>query len=105
MGMGVTRVQRWRPLTEVARELGITGRTLRVRIKEAGIHPARPGRIAMLSDADVTTLMEHSRRRGRLSNPKAERLSFDDATHQRARNRQNLLTEIMDLHRLVDEGC
>ena len=95
-------MQGWRPLAEVARELGITDRTLRLRIKEAGIYPARPGRIAMLSDADVTKLMEQSRRRGPDSNGASEIPSADDATHQRARNRQDLLTEIIDVQRLVD---
>lgn len=98
-------MQGWRPLTEVARELGITDRTLRLRIKEAGIYPARPGRVAMLSDADVAKLMEQSRRRGLVSNGASETPSSDDAAHQRARNRQDLLTEIIDLQRLVDKGC
>ena len=73
--------------------------------QEAGIYPARPGRIAMLSDADVTKLMEQSRRRGRVPNGASETSSSDDAGHQRARNRQDLLTEVMDLQRLVDKAA
>ena len=46
-------MQGWRTLAEVAKELGITPRTLNRRLAEVGIRPARPGRIGMLSDADV----------------------------------------------------
>ena len=98
-------MQGWRSLAEVARELGITDRTLRLDLKEAGIQPARPGRSAMLSDADVTKLMEQSRRRGRRSSLVSEQPSSDATTQQRARNRQDLLVDIMDLRRLVDKGC
>ena len=98
-------MQGWRPLAEVARELGITDRTLRLRLKEAGIHAARPGRSAMLSDADVTKLMEQSRRRVRASRLVTEQPSSDAAIQQRARNRQDLLADLMDLRRLVDKGC
>jgi hypothetical protein len=98
-------VQGWRPLPEVARELGVTDRTLCLRAKEAGIYPARPGRVAMLSDADVTKLMEQSRRRGRVSDGAPEIPASNDARHQRARNRQDLLTEVMDLQRLVDKAA
>ena len=76
-------MQGWRTLAEVARDVGITDRTLRRRIKEAEIYPSRPGRIAMLSDADVTKLMEQSRRRGRISKGASETLSSDDASHER----------------------
>jgi hypothetical protein len=98
-------VQGWRTLAEVARELGITDRTLRLRLKEAGIDPARPGRIAMLSDTDVTKLMEQSRRRSRLSSLASEQPSSDDAAQHRARNRHDLLADIVDLRRLVDKNC
>jgi hypothetical protein len=97
-------VQGWHTLGEVARELGITDRTLRLRLKEAGIYPARPGRVPMLSDADVTKLMEQSRRRGRSSNPASEQPSSGDTPQQRGRNRQDLLTQLMELQRLVDKS-
>ena len=60
---GVADLQGWRTLAEVAKELGVTDRTLQRRLAEAGIRPARPGRTPMLSDADVTKLMDESRRR------------------------------------------
>ncbi len=53
-------MQGWRTIAAVARELEITDRTLRKRLKEAGIHPARPGRTSMLSDTDVTNLCSTS---------------------------------------------
>ena len=56
-------MQGWRTRAEVAKQLGMTERTLQRRINEVGIRPARPGRTAMLSDADVTKLMEASRGR------------------------------------------
>jgi len=91
-------VQGWRTIAAVARELEITDRTLRKRLKEAGIHPARPGRTSMLSDTDVTNLMEESRRRSKSSRFALEPQSLP----QRARYKQDLLTDIQELKRLID---
>jgi|ERR1700676_100835 excisionase family DNA binding protein len=78
---GVADLQGWRTLAEVARELGVTDRTLQRRLAEAGIRPARPGRTSMLSDADVTKLMRRAagavdrRNRGPYSMPNHTGLS------------------------------
>ena len=90
-------MQGWRTIAAVARELEITDRTLRKRLKEAGIHPARPGRTSMLSDTDVTNLIE-SRRRSKSSRfaPEPQLLP------QRVRYKQDLLTDIQELKRLID---
>jgi transposase-like protein len=98
-------MQGWRTLAEVARELGITDRTLRLRLKEAGIHPARPGRNAMLSDQDVTKLMEQSRSRRDLPSAAPQQAPSADTPQQRARNRQDLLAEVVNLRRLIDKNC
>ena len=91
-------MQGWRSLAEVARELGVTDRTLQRRLCEAGIRPARPGRSAMLSDADVTKLMEESRKRSKSSEPLPEPRSPDKRT-----SRIQLLTEIGHLKRMLDD--
>jgi len=95
----------WRTLAEVARELGITDRTLRLRLKEAGIQPARPGRNAMLSDQDVTKLMEQSRSRRGLPSAAPQQAPSADTPQQRARNRQDLLAEVVNLRRLIEKDC
>ena len=62
-------MQGWRTIAAVARELGITDRTLRKRLKEAGIHPARPDerRLGYRCDKfnggepDAQQILNHSR--------------------------------------------
>ena len=98
-------VEGWRTLAEVARDLGITDRTLRQRLKEAGIRAARPGRIAMLSEADVTKLMEQSRNRRRLPTAAPQQAPSVETPQQRARSRQDMLVDIVDIRRLIDKSC
>jgi len=52
----------------------------------------------MLSDTDVTNLMEESRRRSKSSRFALEPQSLP----QRARYKQDLLTDIQELKRLID---
>jgi hypothetical protein len=98
-------MQGWRTLAEMARELGITDRTLRLRLKEAGIQPARPGRNAMLSDQDVMKLMEQSRSRRRLPTAAPQQAPSAETPQQSARSRQDLLVDIVDIRRLLDKSC
>ena len=100
---GVADLQGWRALAEVAKELGVTDRTLQRRLAEAGIRPARPGRIPMLSDADVTKLMEESRRRGGSPKPASTPLSPDEANGQSTGDSRGLLTEIRNVQRILDD--
>lgn len=90
----------WRTRAEVAKELGITERTLQRRLAELGIRPARPGRIAMLSDEDVTKLMEESRERGRSSKAPLSA----GATGQRSQGGRELLMDLQDVRRILDGG-
>ena len=50
-----------RPLPEVAKQLGISPQTLRRRIREAGLHPARPGRTLLLSEVEIGKILDESR--------------------------------------------
>lgn len=50
-----------RPLPEVAKELGISPQTLRRRIREAGLNPARPGRTLLLSEGEIAKILDESR--------------------------------------------
>ena len=52
-----------RSLAEVAKELGISPKTLRRRVHEAGLRPARPGRTFLLSEAEIAKILDESRRR------------------------------------------
>jgi hypothetical protein len=56
-------MEKLRTLAEVAADLHISTKTLRRRIREAGIAPARPSRAPLLSDADVMVVLEASRAR------------------------------------------
>src|SRR3954468_10872223 len=50
------------PLTGVAERLGgVSIRTAKRRIQEAGIDPPRPGRAVMLTEADLAVVIEASR--------------------------------------------
>jgi hypothetical protein len=50
------------PMTEVAERLGgVSIRTAKRRIEEAGINPPRPGRAFMLTEADLAAVIEASR--------------------------------------------
>ena len=91
-------MQGWRTLAEVAKELGVTVRTLQRRLAEAGIRPARPGRTAMLSDADVTKLMEESRGRSKSSSEPLPEPS-------QRQERTELLTDIRHIRRILDGAC
>jgi excisionase family DNA binding protein len=93
-------MQGWRTLAEVSKQLGITDRTLQRRLAEAGIRPARPGRTPMLSDADVTKLMEESRWRSGSPKPAPGPRSPDEATGQH--DTRGLLTEIRNIERILD---
>ena len=99
---GVADLQGWRTLAEVAKELGVTDRTLQWRLAEAGIRPARPGRTPMLSDSDVTKLMEESRRRSGSPKPAPAPRSPDKATRQQVEDTRGLLTEIRNIERILD---
>ena len=99
---GVADLQGWRTLAEVSKELGITDRTLQRRLAEAGIRPARPGRTPMLSDADVTKLMDESRRRSGSPKPAPAPRSLDEANGQYAGDTRGLLTEIRNIERILD---
>jgi excisionase family DNA binding protein len=98
-------MQGWRTRAEVAKELGVTERTLQRRLAESGIRPARPGRIAMLSDADVTKLMEESRRRSHSQKPALEPLSPGEATSERGQQNRRLVTEVQQIRRILDGIC
>ena len=100
---GVADLQGWRTLAEVAKELGVTDRTLQRRLAEAGIRPARPGRTPMLSDADVTKLMDESRRRSGSPKPAPAPQSRDEANGQYAGDSRGLLTEIRNIERILDD--
>jgi excisionase family DNA binding protein len=99
---GVADLQGWRTLAEVAKELGVTDRTLQRRLAEAGIRPARPGRTPMLSDPDVTKLMEESRRRSGSPKSAPAPRSPDEGTRQHAGDTRGLLTEIRNIERILD---
>jgi len=92
-------MQGWRTRAEVAKQLGMTERTLQRRLNEVGIRPARPGRTAMLSDADVTKLMEESRGRSLCK----VRQSVDGrADHVAAQETEALTTELQQIIGLFD---
>jgi hypothetical protein len=64
-----------RPLPQVAKELGISTQTLRRRLRDAGLHPARPGRTLLLSEAEIGKVLDESRwrkARGRQTPPEPE---------------------------------
>src|SRR5436190_24101785 len=103
-------MQGWRTRAEVARELGITDRTLQRHLAKLGIRPSRPGRIAMLSDAGVSNFMEESR--WRTPSPKGGPVPrslngtpSNDIPGQGAHGTQKLLTEIEDFRRVLDGTC
>jgi hypothetical protein len=51
-------------LGEAALRLGVTSpRTVRRRLREAGVRPAKPGRSPLLTEADIQILIEQSRER------------------------------------------
>ena len=55
-------IDRLLPLEEVAERLGgVSIRTAKRRIQEAGIDPPRPGRAVMLTEADLVAVIEASR--------------------------------------------
>ena len=91
-------MQGWRTRAEVAKQLGMTERTLQRRLNEVGIRPARPGRIAMLSDADVTKLMEESRGRS----PSKMQRSLDGADPETAQDTGALPTELQEIIGILD---
>ena len=88
----------WRTRAEVAKQLGMTERTLQRRLNEVGIRPARPGRIAMLSDADVTKLMEESRGRS----PSKMQRSLDRADRQADQEAGALPPELQEIIGILD---
>jgi len=92
-------MQGWRTRAEVAKQLGMTERTLQRRLNEVGIRPARPGRTAMLSDADVTKLMEASRGRS----PSNMQRSIDGADRETAHTGA-LPTELQEIIGILDGG-
>ncbi len=98
-------MQGWRTLAEVAKELGITDRTLKRRLAEAGIRPARPGRTPMLSDSDVTKLMEESRWRSGSPKPSPEPRPPDEMARRRSPDARGLLTDIRNIERILDSTC
>jgi len=55
------------PLNKIAVRLGISIDTLKRRIRESGILPARPGRAVMLTEEEINAVMEASRYRCRLN--------------------------------------
>jgi len=59
----------------------------------------------MLSDQDVTKLMEQSRSRRGLPSAASQQAPSADTPQQRARNRQDLLADVVNLRRLIDESC
>ena len=83
----------------MAKDLGVTDRTLRGRLLGLGIR-TRPGRTAMLSDEDVTKLMEESRERG----PSSKTHLPDGATGQRTQGGRELLMDLQDIRRILDGG-
>ncbi len=91
-------MQGWRTRAEVAKQLGMTERTLQRRLNEVGIRPARPGRTAMLSDADVTKLMEASRGRS----PSKMQRSLDGADRETAQDTGALPTELQEIIGILD---
>src|SRR5947207_12158536 len=91
-------MQGWRTRAEVAKQLGMTERTLQRRLNEVGIRPARPGRTAMLSDADVTKLMEASRGRS----PSKMQRSLDGADRHAAQDTGALPTELQEIIGILD---
>ena len=91
-------MQGWRTRAEVAKQLGMTERTLQRRLNEVGIRPARPGRIAMLSDADVTKLMEESRGRS----PSKMQRSLDGADRQADQEAGALPPELQEIIGILD---
>jgi excisionase family DNA binding protein len=91
-------MQGWRTRAEVAKQLGMTERTLQRRLNEAGIRPARPGRTAMLSDADVTKLMEESRGRS----PSKMQRSLDGPDRETAQDTGALPTELQEIIGILD---
>jgi len=91
-------MQGWRTRAEVAKQLGMTERTLQRRLNEVGIRPARPGRTAMLSDADITKLMEESRGRS----PSKMQRSLDGADRQAAQDTGALPTELQEIIGILD---
>jgi len=91
-------MQGWSTRAEVAKQLGMTERTLQRRLNEVGIRPARPGRIAMLSDADVTKLMEESRGRS----PSKMQRSLDGADRQADQEAGALPPELQEIIGILD---
>ena len=91
-------MQGWRTRAEVAKQLGMTERTLQRRLNEVGIRPARPGRTAMLSDADVTKLMEASRGRS----PSKMQRSLDGADREAGQETGALTTELQQIIGILD---
>ena len=91
-------MQGWRTRAEVAKQLGMTERTLQRRLNEVGIRPARPGRTAMLSDADITKLMEESRGRS----PSKMQRSLDGADGQADQEARALPPELQEIIGILD---
>jgi hypothetical protein len=56
-------------LDKVAARFGISVSTLKRRIRESGIVPARPGRAWMLTEEEVEVVMDASRYRYRSNSP------------------------------------
>lgn len=73
-------------LEEAAARLGVRSiKTVRRRIKEAGLQPPRPGRVMMLTEADYRELVAASRRRSKPAPASADAA----AALKRARGRQS----------------